>query len=173
MGAMVLIMNQNKVSGVYKITNIITGDCFISCSKNIERNWRKYMNLTGWNQHPDSLLYYDISRYGPSSFTMEIIEETNNLTERRLYWINQLHPSYNNPRTKEQDEKRKELNERIKKGWVEWYELNWAPYIDSKDYTKLTLYKGKVRTFNGLCNKFRHDGLDKPEKEAKKYLLEE
>lgn len=40
-----------------------------------------------------------------------------------------------------------------------------------KDYTKLTLYKGKIRTFSGLCDKFRRAGLDYSAQEAKKYIL--
>ena len=127
------------------------------------------MCLTGWTRHPNSLLYYDLSRYGPSSFTFEVIEETDDLKERTLYWVNQLHPSYNRPRTKEQDEKRKELNERIKKEWLKFRKVNY-PYLNSNSL-KVTLYKGTVRTFNALYDKFHHDGLAKPEKEAKKYLL--
>ena len=158
------------VSGVYKLTSKITGDSFVSCSKNIEQSWKRLISLTDWMRHSNSLLYYDLSRYGASSFTFEVIEETDDLKKRRLYWVNQLHPSYNSPRTKEQDKKRKELNERIKKEWLKWYK-QWADYLGPKDTTKLTLYKGKVRTFNALCDKLHHAGLDHPGKEAKKYLL--
>ena len=164
------IKKMRIVSGVYKLTNKITGDSFVSCSKNIKRSWKRLMRLTGPIQHPDSLLFYDISRYGASSFTLEVIEETDDLKERTLYWVNQLHPSYNSHRTKEQDEQRKELNERIKKEWLKWYK-QWADYLGPKDISKLTLYKGKVRTFNALCDKLHHAGLDHPGKEAKKYLL--
>lgn len=158
------------VSGVYKLTNKITGDCFISSSKDIKRSWKMLIRLTVPTQHKNSLLYYDLSRYGANSFTFEVIEETDNLRGRWLYWVNQLHPSYNSPRTKEQDEKRRELNKRIKKEWLKFRRVNY-PYLNSNSL-KVTLYKGTVRTFQGLCDKFHHDGLAKPGREAKKYLLQ-
>ena len=31
-----------EISGVYKITNTVTNDCYIGSSKNIKRRWRDY-----------------------------------------------------------------------------------------------------------------------------------
>ena len=31
-----------KISGVYKITNTVTGDFYIGSSKNIERRWKAH-----------------------------------------------------------------------------------------------------------------------------------
>lgn len=79
--------------GIYKITNLITGDCYIGQSRNL----KKRIN----NHHQKGIhskLFEDhIKEYGWESFETEILEEcdTEVLLEREAYYIELLKPTYN------------------------------------------------------------------------------
>lgn len=36
---------MNKISGVYKITNTITGDSYIGSSKNVKDRWKAHISM--------------------------------------------------------------------------------------------------------------------------------
>ena len=83
------IMSQ----GIYKITNIINGKCYIGKSSNIEDRFKYHQrkfNSTGVERN--KLLYKAIRKYGLENFTFEIIETIDNYddkiaNEREKYWI--------------------------------------------------------------------------------------
>jgi len=79
--------------GIYKITNLITGDCYIGKTKNFrKRLWNhKYKGI-----HSEDF-ESDIEKYGWDNFKAEIIEECTEaeLTEREAYYIETLKPAYN------------------------------------------------------------------------------
>lgn len=85
--------------GIYKITNLINGKCYIGQSINIEKRWKNHQvvatnpNDNGYN-YP---LYQAIRKYGQKNFSWEVIEECdkNSLDEREIYWIS-YYNSYNN-----------------------------------------------------------------------------
>ena len=106
---------MDKISGVYKITNKITGDFYIGSSKDIKRRWRDHRKLSQWKAHSNTRLYKDMFEFGLDNFTFEIIEETSSLKEREQYYIEQLKPSYNSIRAKGHD------TERHKEGNKAWY----------------------------------------------------
>ena len=164
-------MKQNKISGVYKITNNITGDFYIGSSKDIKRRWTRHKNPSVRAQQPNSRLYKDIAYYGLDNFTFEIIEETDNLKEREQYWIDQLKPSYNKYRAKGQDIER--CKEARRQCYKEWYKAHRNEQLANyKAYNnKLCLYEGEVLTLNALNLRLRRQGIANPCKEAKKYLL--
>ena len=85
------------ISGVYKITNTITGDFYIGSSKNIEKRWAHHKCKSTWMQ--TAKLYQAFNKYGIKNFRLEIIEKTSDLNNRKKYWINKLHPYYNTKRT--------------------------------------------------------------------------
>ena len=120
---------MNKISGVYKITNNITGDFYIGSSKNIKRRWADHKSPSRWKHKPNSKLYKDMAEFGLDNFKFEIIEKTDNLREREQYYIEQLKPSYNNLWAKGWNTDRyKEWNEihrdeRLAK-MKEWYEIH-------------------------------------------------
>lgn len=89
---------MEKISGVYKITNKITGDFYIGSSKDIKGRWVRHKSPSRWKQHPKSLLYKDFQEYGIYNFNFEIIEETNSIREREQYFIDLLKPTYNSNR---------------------------------------------------------------------------
>ena len=137
-----------KISGVYKITNIITSDFYIGSSKDIERRWGMHKNPAIWKQHPNVKLYQIIAQYGRENFVIEVIEETDNLKEREQYWIDHLKPSYNDRRANGQN------TERYKQRG-----------------NRLCLYKGKTLKLNTLRKKFQRQGILHSYMEASKYLL--
>ena len=192
---------QNMTSGIYKITNNITGDFYIGSSKNIKHRWAVHKSPSMWKQHPNSKLYKDMAQYGRDNFTIEVIEETDNLKKREQYWIEQLNPSYNNYRANGIDiERYKETHRRCKKEWNEihrderlayskayrqahrdeclarmkdWHKANRIKHLDRmKAYcNKLCLYEGEILTLNALSARFYRQGIAHAMLEAKNYLL--
>lgn len=81
----------NGVSGIYKITNKKTGECYIGASCNIGRRWVQHLSCSTLP------IQEDIQVQGPENFTFEIVErvEVSRLGEREEYWIEKLKPFYN------------------------------------------------------------------------------
>ena len=109
---------MNKISGVYKITNNITGDFYIGSSIDIKRRWAEHKIPSTWSRYSNSRMYQDMAQYGLNNFQLDIIEETNNLKEREQYWIEQLNPNYNSNRAYGWD------IERYKEHYKEYYNNN-------------------------------------------------
>lgn len=78
-----------KVVGIYKITNLITGDCYIGQSKDIYRRWKRHKNPNTWERDKTNKLYCAFESYGVESFSFEIIEQCTEelLKQREKYWI--------------------------------------------------------------------------------------
>lgn len=79
--------------GIYKITNNITNQFYIGCSKNIDKRWkdhkRDYKYLSNQYSKP---LYISMRKHGIEKFSIEIIEECEKefLLDRELYYIKSL-----------------------------------------------------------------------------------
>ena len=82
--------------GVYKITNLITGDCYVGQSKNVEKRWRDHF-CKGYGAMHSKLFQDAIDSQGKEGFSFQIIEECDpkDLWERERYWISELKPAYN------------------------------------------------------------------------------
>ena len=141
-------MKENKIAGIYKVTNNITGEFYIGSSKDIEKRWYQHKNPAFWKQHSNVKLYQIMAQYGRDNFTIDVIEETDNLREREQYWVDQLKPSYNVRRANGQDIK-----------------------IYKQRYSRLCLYKGKILKLSALRKRFQRQGIPHSYMEAKKYLL--
>ena len=169
---------QNMTSGVYKITNNITGYFYIGSSKNIEKRWASHKCPSTWKKYPNVKLYKAMAQYGRDNFVFEIIEKTDNLKDREQYWIDRLKPIYNINRAKGKDKDeirqyykeyhkvhREENNARMEK-------YNNAHRAEINNYyQRLCLYEGKTLTLNVLKYKLSKLGFSHPVQEAKKYLL--
>ena len=169
---------QNMTSGVYKITNNITGEFYIGSSKNIKRRWYQHRSPSVHKQLPNSKLYKDMASYGLDNFTFEIIEETDSLKEREQYYIEQLKPSYNSNRAKGQDKDsirqyyKEYYKEHIEENKARMEKYNNAHRAEINNYyQRLCLYDGKTLTLNVLRHKLSKLGFSHPVQEAKKYLL--
>ena len=156
-------MKQNKISGVYKITNNITGDFYIGSSCNIKQRWAVHRSISVWKLRPGMKLYQAFIKYGLNNFTFDIIEETTDLHNREQYYIEQLNPSYNNLYAKGRNTERRK----------EWKKTNRDKQLAKmKDYNnRLCFYENETLTLGALSRRFFKQGISHPTLNAKKYLL--
>lgn len=83
-----------KNPGIYKITNVITGECYIGQSTNVNRRLHDHKRLLRNNKHKYkrgslSLLQIAWNTYGENNFKFEVIElcDKQDLNKREIYWI--------------------------------------------------------------------------------------
>ena len=147
-----------KIIGVYKITNTVTGDFYIGSSKNIKQRWAAHKCHSRWKKHPNNPMYLDMKKYGVDSFDFEVIAEAEEsfLKEKEQKFIELLKPAYNSNNAKGLDvERRKERHKKT----------------NNKYNNQLCLYNGKILTLNALSKRFQRAGITHPQLEAKKYLV--
>lgn len=175
---------ETKISGVYKITNNITGNCYIGSSKNIKHRWLCHKSPSRWKIYANNPLYLDFQKYGLVNFSFEIVEETTNLHEREQYFIDLLKPTYNSNRANGWDFERYKKRQKeylqsaeVKDHYKKYQQTEKCKNISRKStkkyYNRLCLYEGKTMTLGTLSNKFQKQGIPHPTLEAKKYLLGE
>ena len=143
---------EDKISGVYKITNTITGDFYIGSSKNIKQRWYAHRNPSFWKQHPNTKMVQAMVKYGYENFMIEVIEETTNLHEREQYWMDKLKPAYNMRRAYEPN--------------VEEYNRKCKEFE-----ARLCLYEGEQVKLGTLTKRFQRRRIPHPSQEARKYLI--
>jgi len=90
-------MSQQKISGIYKITNKLNGKHYIGVSVNIKSRWSNHKNI---DAKKVSYIKNAIKKYGVESFDFSIIEECHKdlFEERERYWIdfyNSMNNGYN------------------------------------------------------------------------------
>ena len=160
-----------KISGVYKITNTVTGDFYIGSSKNVKQRWRDHKKPSRWKRYPNNPLYLDMQKYGVDKFVFEILEEVEagKLKKTEQQFIEKLKPTYNNIRAKGLDiERRKES----KKEYMKEYHKSDKFKEYQKEYqNQLCCYNGQTLTLCALSTRFRRRGISNPVIEAKKYLI--
>lgn len=160
-----------KISGVYKVTNIITGAFYIGSSQNIKKRWVGHRSPSKWKLRPGMKLYQAFIKYGLDNFIFEVLEEATDLHNREQYYIEKLKPSYNNYRAKGLDtDRRKQTHKRCSK---EWHKANRdKELVKHKAYNnRLCLYEGETLTLAALSARLRRQGIAYPCKEAKNYLI--
>ena len=87
------LIGGNLVGYIYKIINKINNKVYIGqTTRTIDIRWKQHLNNIN---HVDTHLYRAMKNYGPENFSIEKIEETENLDEREIYWI-QYYDSFNN-----------------------------------------------------------------------------
>ena len=160
-----------KISGVYKITNTVTGDFYIGSSKDVKLRWESHKCPSRWNQYPNNPMYQDMKQYGVDKFVFELLEEAeeNFLKEKEQQFIETLKPTYNNYNAKGLDvenykEYQKEYNKSDK--GKETYRKACNKYNN-----QLCCYNGQTITLCALRERFRRAGIEHPTQEANKYLL--
>ena len=188
---------MNKIIGIYKITNTITGDFYIGSSKNIKRRWAAHKCSYNWKKQPNNPLYLDMKKYGVDKFSFQVIAEVEvgKLKETEQEFIETLKPTYNNynakglniERCKEtnrkyiQSDKGKESHRKAnnkyrqsdkgKKSHRKYNKSDKGKESKRKYQNQLCLFKGETMTLNALSSRFRRQGIDHPNIEAKKYLI--
>lgn len=157
---------MRQISGVYKITNKITGDFYIGSSNNVKRRWSQHKSPSQWLDQPNNRLYKDMQNYGIENFRfqilLKIIPEFLKQVEQAL--IERLKPTYNNYRAKDLD--------------IERYEKSVKKRCQSEKYKKYQekyrhqtcVYNGETLKLGTLASRFQRWGIPNPTLEAKKYL---
>jgi group I intron endonuclease len=84
-------------SGIYKITNEVTGKFYIGSSEDIDKRWEiEHKGNLIRNQHCNPKLQNSWNFYGGDKFSMSIIEETESkkelLLEREQYYLDTFKP---------------------------------------------------------------------------------
>ena len=171
-----------KISGVYKITNTITGDCYIGSSKDVKKRWAVHKCKSSWKNYPNKKLYQDMQKYGTDKFVFEILAEVEEeqLKETEQQFIETLKPTYNNINAKGLDiERYKESHKSDKyKEYQKEYKKS-DKYQEShrksnnKYNSQLCSYNGETLTLGALRTRFYRAGVSHPVLEAKKYLLKQ
>lgn len=150
-------MYKDKISGVYKITNNVTGEFYIGSSVNVKKRWCAHKWPSRWKDNPNSPLYHDMQEYGLGCFSFEVLKEveTQYLRQEEQKFIELLKPTYNTINAKGENIER--LKSQLKKAC-------------KKYYSQICIYNGETLTLKALFRRFQRAGIPHPTQEAKKYL---
>ena len=91
------ILGTKEITGIYKITNIITKECYIGQAKNVASRWSEHAKCgLGIDTPASNKLYKAMLEYGLYNFSWELLEECSaeQLNEKERYYI-ELYDSYN------------------------------------------------------------------------------
>lgn len=164
-------MDELEVSGVYKILNTITNECYVGSSKNIYRRWYSHRAPSAWDKHPNRPLYKDMRKYGVENFRLQILApvELEFITQVEQEFIEMLNPVYNNYRANGHDierhkeaKKKYEQSDKCREHKKEW----------QKNYGgQICEYKGETLTLKALLRRFQRARIPHATLEAKKYLV--
>lgn len=83
------VVGANRHTGIYKITNIENGMCYVGQATDIAERWKQHIKRgIGADPPTQNKLYPAMLAIGVENFTFEIIEECSlaQLTEREKYW---------------------------------------------------------------------------------------
>ena len=164
-----------KISGVYKITNTITGDFYIGSSKDVKRRWREHKWPSTWKKCPNNPMYQDMQNYGIEKFELQILAEieVDKLKEMEQEFIEKLQPTYNNRNANGLNvERKKETHKEYQKEYRKTDKCKAYQKEHQKQYyNQLCCYNGETITLNALSMRFRRKGIPHPTQEAKKYLI--
>lgn len=86
-----------KISGIYKIHNIVNNKMYIGSSIEIYGRWQDHKKELRHNYHTNKRLQHSWNKYGEDKFVFEILENVGNkenLLDREQYWMN-YYDSYN------------------------------------------------------------------------------
>ena len=152
-----------KISGIYKITNTITGDFYIGSSKDVKERLAHHKIPSTWNRCSNNPMYLDMQKYGVDKFEFQILEEieAEQLKEMEQQFIETLKPTYNNYRAKGWDTERYKESHKSDK-----YKEHQKEYRN-----QLCCYNGETLTLSVLSKHFWSQGISNPTQEAKKYLI--
>ena len=141
-----------KISGVYKITNTVTNDCYVGSSKDVKRRWMHHKCPSTWKKQPSNPMYLDMQKYGVDKFEFQILEEVES-EQLKEHWkeYHQSDKYKEYQKEYQQSDKYKECQKKYKK--------------------QLCLYNGEILTLNALSQRFIKAGIDNQKKKKKKYLL--
>ncbi|MEK7136673.1 MAG: GIY-YIG nuclease family protein [Patescibacteria group bacterium] len=83
-------MNAPSLKGIYQIKNVLTGECYIGSSFNIQRRLADHMRYLSDGVHINKMLQGSWKKYGSENFTISILEIVGDdlaLAEREIFWV--------------------------------------------------------------------------------------
>ena len=83
------VLGNRKITGIYKITNLNNGMCYVGQSVDVADRWRQHVKRgVGAEPVTQNKLYPAMKSIGVENFMFELIEECkgNELTPREKYW---------------------------------------------------------------------------------------
>ena len=176
---------MEKISGIYKITNTITGDFYIGSSKDVKRRWLEHKWPSSWKRQPNNPMYLDFHKYGIDKFEFQILEEVEaeHLKETEQQLIEALKPTYNQINAKgwniekyKESQREYHKSNKYKESHKEYQKTNkgkeYHKKANNKYYNQLCSYNGEILTLHALSSRFYRAGIPHPTAEAKKYLVQ-
>lgn len=84
-------------SGIYKIYNIITNDCYIGSSYDLTKRKQRHSRDLKANKHHSLILQRAVNKYGINNFRFKILElcVVDDLLNKEQYYIDTFFPKYN------------------------------------------------------------------------------
>ena len=75
---------------IYKITNLVNNKMYIGKTESSDpfQRWKEHLNDYNKNRNEKRPLYEAMTKYGINNFTFEVIEKTENTSEKEIYYIN-------------------------------------------------------------------------------------
>ena len=75
--------------GIYKITNLLNGKCYVGQSIDIEKRWAEHKSIYNHPRCSNYHIYRAFRKYGIENFSFSVIEECEQalLNEREKFWI--------------------------------------------------------------------------------------
>lgn len=84
------ILGKTTTCGIYKITNLKTGECYIGQSVDVKKRIYDHLKAAcGVDTPKDNLLYQAMKKYGIENFSIELLQECTNqeLNQKEKYFI--------------------------------------------------------------------------------------
>jgi group I intron endonuclease len=84
------ILGTKDVTGIYKITNVLTNECYIGQAVNVRERWAEHAKCgLGIDTPAGNKLYAAMKEYGLWSFSWELLEECPRaqLNEKEAFYI--------------------------------------------------------------------------------------
>ena len=171
-----------KICGVYKITNTVTGDFYIGSSKNVKHRWANHKCPSSWNEQPNNPMYQDMRKYGLNNFEFQVIAEVEpeQLKKKEQEFIEKMHPIYNVRRANGWDtdkfkkcQKKYIQSEKGKKCQKKYRQSEKGKKCQKKYNNQLCCFNGEILTLNALRKRFMRRGIPHSTFEAKKYLIKD
>lgn len=75
--------------GIYRITNLLNGKCYIGQSIDIEKRWAEHKSIYNHPRCSNYHIYKAFRKYGIENFSFSVVEECEQslLNEREKFWI--------------------------------------------------------------------------------------
>lgn len=96
-------MNDKPIVGIYRIVNIVTGECYVGQSKDIERRWQQHEEMLFHGNHHSKKFQQAFNTYGPNVFVKVVLKYYHNYDKDLLdrdekmfvQMFNSYHRGYN------------------------------------------------------------------------------